>query len=171
MHKFMKAAFNKFFGKFVIYVATLEIPVSIITMQPQRKRLLITFKQDKAMTEILIEYNNFVDVFSPNLAIDFLDCIGINKYDIKLVKSKLSLYGPIYSISLVELETLKTYIETHLKIGFIHLFKSPVKVPIVFNIKSHKSFYLYVNYQDSNNLIIKNCYSLSPISELLDGLR
>ena len=44
---------------------------------------------------------------------------GTNEYVIKLVEGKQPSYGPIYSLELVELETLKTDIETYLKTRFI----------------------------------------------------
>ena len=50
---------------------------------------------------------------------------GINKHIIELVEAKQPSYGPIYSLGPVELETLKAYIETHLKTGFIWPSKSP----------------------------------------------
>ncbi len=43
----------------------------------------------------------------------------INEYAIKLIDGKQQLYGSIYVLSSVKLETLKIYIETHLKTGFI----------------------------------------------------
>ena len=55
----------------------------------------------------------------------------------------------------MELKTLKTYIKTHLKTGFIEFFKSLVDVFILFNQKSDKNFYFYVNYHDLNNLTIQ----------------
>lgn len=45
--------------------------------------------------------------------------IRINEYAIELIDGKQSFYKPIYTLSLIELETLKTYIEAHLKTGFI----------------------------------------------------
>ncbi len=45
--------------------------------------------------------------------------IDMNEYVIKLVEDKQLLYEPIYSLGLVELEILKTYIEPYLKTGFI----------------------------------------------------
>ncbi len=44
---------------------------------------------------------------------------GMNKYAIKLIKRKQPSYKPIYALSPVELEILKTYIKTHLKTRFI----------------------------------------------------
>lgn len=45
--------------------------------------------------------------------------INMNDYDIKLVEDTQLFYELIYNLQLVELEILKTYIKTHLKIGFI----------------------------------------------------
>lgn len=43
----------------------------------------------------------------------------INEHTIKLVKGKQPSYRLIYILSLVELETLKTYIKIYLKTRFI----------------------------------------------------
>lgn len=43
----------------------------------------------------------------------------INDHTIKLEKSTQLLFGPIYSLKLVELKILKTYIKTSLANGFI----------------------------------------------------
>ncbi len=70
----------------------------------------------------------------------------------------------------MELETLKTYIETHLKTGFIQPSKSPAGAPIFFDKKPNGSFHLCVDYWGLNNLTIKNRYPLPLISEVLDRL-
>ena len=92
----------------------------------------------------------------------------INKHAIELEKDKQSLFGPIYSLGPIELETLKTYIKTNLANGFIRPFKSPVEASILFDRKSDKSFRFCVDYWGLNNLIIQNQYPLSLIGELLD---
>ena len=45
--------------------------------------------------------------------------IELNEHVIDLENGKQPPYGPIYSLGPVELETLKTYIKTHLKTWFI----------------------------------------------------
>ena len=70
----------------------------------------------------------------------------------------------------MELKTLKTYIDTHLKTGFIQPSKSPASAPILFDKKPDSSFWLCVNYQGLNNLTIKNQYPLPLIGEALDRL-
>ncbi len=56
----------------------------------------------------------------------------------------------------MELETLKAYIKNNLASGFIRPSKSPARVPILFDKKPDSSLRLYVDYQDLNNLTIKN---------------
>lgn len=70
----------------------------------------------------------------------------------------------------MELETLKTYIKTHLKTKFIQLSKSSTGTRIFFDKKPDGSLHLYVNYWDLNILTIENRYPLPLISESLDWL-
>lgn len=49
----------------------------------------------------------------------FSNCSNINKYAIDLERDKQTLYRPIYNLDLVELETLKTYIQTNFAKTFI----------------------------------------------------
>ena len=93
-----------------------------------------------------------------------------NEHAINLEDGKQPPYGPIYSLGLVELETLNTCIKTHLKTGFIQPSKSPVGAPIFFNKKPDNSYCLYVDYRGLNNLTIKNQYLLTFISKSLDQL-
>ncbi len=77
---------------------------------------------------------------------ELLKNTGINEHIIELIDGKQWSYRPIYALSPVELETLKIYIETHLKTGFIRLFKSLADAPILFDKKSDGSLRLCVNY-------------------------
>ncbi len=94
----------------------------------------------------------------------------MNKHAIKLIDRKKPSYGPTYTLSPVELETLKAYTQTHLKIGFIRPFKSPTGASILFDKKPDSSLCLYVDYQSLNNLTIKNRYPLLLIGEVLNCL-
>lgn len=78
---------------------------------------------------------DYADVFLFDFKIKLFENIDINKNDIKLIKDKQPLYELIYSLKLVELEILKTYIKTYLKTRFIQLFKSPIGALILFNQK------------------------------------
>ncbi len=70
----------------------------------------------------------------------------------------------------MELETLKAYIETHLKTRLIWPSKSPTNASIFFDKKPNYSFRLYMDYWGLNNLTIKNQYLFSLIGKALDCL-
>lgn len=95
---------------------------------------------------------------------------SINKYAIELIEGKWLLYGLIYAFNLVELKTLKAYIITLLKTGFIWSFKSPTDISILFNKKLNGSFCLYIDYWGLINLTIKNSYPVLLICKVLDCL-
>lgn len=95
---------------------------------------------------------------------------GINEYTIKLIEGKQPPYSHIYVFSPVELKTLKTYIITHIKTGFIQPSKSPAIPSILFDKRSDSSFCLYIDYQSLNNFTIKNRYFLLFIDKCWDWL-
>ena len=85
-----------------------------------------------------------------------LKYFGINKYTIDLEYYKQLLYKPIYSLKHIELKTFKTYINIYLANNFMQLSNYPIVASIIFIKKSNSSIYLYINYQNLNNLTIKN---------------
>lgn len=131
---------------------------------------LATLQWDNTLTKISAKYTNYTDIFSPDLVIDLPKNTGINEYIIELLDGTQLPYGPIYTFSPGELHTLKIYIKTHLKTGFIQSFKSSANTLIFFNKQSNGSLYLCINYQGLTNLTIKNLYSLPLISKSLNRL-
>lgn len=101
---------------------------------------------DKAPTKIVSEYLNYANGFLINFAIELPEHNVMNDHTIKIIEGKQPLYRPIYSLGLVELETLKIYIKAYLKTGFFQPSKFPRKAFILFNQKSNQSFCLCVNY-------------------------
>ncbi len=155
-HEFAKAALGENSETFVVHIAALEAPEQAMSVDPSRTSLPAALQQDKAPTKIASEYADYSDVFLFDLAMELPENTGINENAIELVESKQPPYGPIYNLSPVELETLKTYIEIHLTTGFIRPSKSPAGAPILFDKKPDGSLRLCVDYRDLNNLTIKN---------------
>ena len=120
--------------------------------------------------QIPSEYSDFSNIFLEEKASILPEAIELNLHAIKLQEGQQPLYGPIYSLGPVELETLKTYIETNLANGFIWPLKSPAGALILFVGKPDGNFRLCVDYQGFNNLTIKNWYPLSLIGKSLDRL-
>ena len=118
--------------------------------------------------KILEKYSDFTNIFSEEKALVLPEHIKLNEYTIDLEDDKQLSYRPIYSLGLVELETLKTYNKTHLKTEFIQLFKSLAGTSILFDKKPDSSLCLCIDYQGLNNFTIKNQYFLLLIREPLD---
>lgn len=111
-----------------------------------RMTQITLLQANKALIEVLDKYFDYVNVFSFNLVIELLENISINKYTINIKKDKQSLYRLIYSLGLVKLEILKTYIEILLKTGFIQPSKSLIDISTLFVKKFDNNLYLYINY-------------------------
>ena len=96
--------------------------------------------------KIPTKYSDFSDVFSEEKALILPEATEMNQHAIKLQKGQQPPYGPIYSLGPVELETLKTYIETNSANGFIWPSKSPAGALILFVGKLDGSLRLCVDY-------------------------
>ena len=170
-------ALDKNFEIFVVHIAALKVSI-VMLIHPLRtsqiqgldKPILAVLQWDKAPIKISSKYTDYINVFSLDLAIELLENMEMNKHAIELIDGKQPLYGPIYTLSPVELETLKTYIKIHLKTRFIWPSKFPTSASILFNKKPNDSLRLCINYQGLNNLMIKNWYPLPLIGKFLDQL-
>ena len=65
-----------------------------------------------------------VRFFFEEKALILLEMTELNQYVIKLQEAQQPPYKPIYSLELVKLKMLKTYIEINLANGYIHSSKS-----------------------------------------------
>ena len=168
--EFAAAALDLGHETFVIHIAFFDIHSQESNIHPSRRAQIAALVGNEAPTSISTEYFDFVDVFSPKLISKLLENTGINDYAIELVDDWQSPYGPIYSLGPVELETLKTYIETNLANSFIKPSKSPARALILFDKKLNKNLWLCVDYRGFNNLIIQNQYPLPLVGESLNQL-
>lgn len=79
-------------------------------------------------------------------------------------------YGPMYSMSKLELETLHEYIQDNLAKGFIRRSESPAGAPVLFVKKKDGSLRLCVDYRGLNKITIASPAVLPLISETLERL-
>ena len=112
--EFAKAALDENSETFVVHVASLNLTPGT---HPDRAAQIASLLAEEV--RIPDEYSDFADVISEAKALVLPERTELNEHAIDLEDDKQPPYGPIYSLGLVELETLKTYIETHLKTGFI----------------------------------------------------
>ena len=123
---------------------------------PTKKTWIILLNIEKVFKSILLEYWDFINIFSKKSAAKLPKHLSINKYTLDLKKDKQLFYRPTCILVLVELKTLKSYIKNNLVNYFIQLSKSFIKISILFIKKLYFSFDLYINYLGLNNLTIKN---------------
>ena len=115
------------------------------------------------------EYVEYFDIFSDSDAIELSSHEPTN-HIIDLIDEKQPPYDPIYSLNEVELNTLRSYIETNLTNGFIRPSTFSTGSPILFVKKSDGGLRLCVNYRGLNMITIKNRYPLSLVDESIDRL-
>jgi len=113
------------------------------------------------------EYHEFADVFNKKKA----DTLPPHRpYDLKinLEEGSSPPVGHMYSVSQSELQTLREFIDEHLRIGFIRHSSSPHGAPILFVRKKDGSLRLCVDYRGLNKITKKDRYPLPLVSDLLN---
>ena len=112
--EFARAALDENFDAFVVHMVFFTSKMIIDLAQKAQIALLLGKK-----VTVLEKYSDFTNVFSKKLVEVLPECMRINKHAIELQEDKQLSYGPIYSLGLVKLETLKTFIKTNLANNFI----------------------------------------------------
>ncbi len=140
----------------------------VIFMRNIDKALKITSFVD-SVTLLLLEYHDFLDVFSHELT-NTLSERRLYDHKIQLQKSKTSTFEPLYDMSQDELRILKKYLKNNLIKDFIQVSSSFAISSILFVKKSSEELKFCVNYRDLNVMTVKNRYSLFLIQETLDRL-
>ena len=164
--EFASSALDSEHKTYVIHIrsfSSVVLPSSFLldaNVHLSRRPQIFSLITKETFIKVSVKYSNFTDVFSLDLTSKLPEHTRINDHNIELVDDQQPLYGPIYSLGPVELETLKAYIETNLANNFIRLSKSLANAPILFNRKSDSFFWLCVNYRGLNKLTIKNQYPL-----------
>lgn len=100
------------------------------TIHPSREAQIASLGAEEVT--VPTEYSGFAEVFLKDSPAKLPKHTGINNHAINLDNGKQLPYEPIYSLGLLDLETLKTYIKINLASNFIRLFKSPAGAPILF---------------------------------------
>jgi len=114
------------------------------------------------------EYHEFADVFSKAKA----DMLAPHRpYDLKinLEEGSTPPFGPIYSMSPSELQSLREFLDEHLNIGFIRPSHSAYGAPILFIRKKDGSLQLCVDFRALNKITNKDRYPLPLLTDLLDA--
>ena len=137
--KFIAVSLNSKYETFVVHVTFFSFiaffsSISLdANIYPSHRPQIAGSIVNKALTKVFDRYVNFIDVLFPDLVFKLPKHTGINNHATKLVDSQQPLCGLIYSLELVELETLKAYIEINLANRFIRPYKLPINA-LIFSI-------------------------------------
>ena len=124
--------------------------------QPDKDRIL----------DVPKEYQEFRTLFS-EVEANKLPPHRSGDHHIQLREGTVPSFGPLYSLSKYELESLRKWLDENLAKGFIRPSSSPAGSPILFVKKKDGSLRLCVDYRDLNEKTIKNRYPLPLIQETL----
>ena len=122
------------------------------------------------MSNIPSKYHKFHNVFSKSHA-NTLPTYQPYDLKIELEEGVTPPFGPIYSLSPHELQTLRELIDEHLANDLIHLTRSPSGTPVLFIKKKDSSLQLCIDFQGLNKITKKDQYPLPQIMDLLDSPR
>src|SRR5260370_14231230 len=114
------------------------------------------------------EYQEFADVFSGEKA----NTLPPHRpYDLQITTEgdAKPFYGPIYSLSPLELTALREFLDENTRNGFIQPSRSPWGSLVLFVKKKDGSLQLCVDYRALNKVTQKDRYPLPLISDLLDS--
>ena len=116
------------------------------------------------------EYHKFANIFK---AAEKQSLSEKNSHDhaIGLKLSQQLSFKKLYSMFSVKLNVLKAYLNDIIKADIICKLISSAASPVMFILKSDSSLQLIIDYKYLNNIIIKNCYSLLLISDMLNCLQ
>ena len=89
-------------------------------------------------------------------------------HEIKLKEGKQPGKHTIYLLSNFKLETLRKYLNENLRRDLIPESQLPAGYPVLFAPKPNGRLKMCVDYQQLNNIMVKNSYPISLIEELMD---
>ena len=121
------------------------------------------------MENVLPQYRKYKELFNEKLNTGLPQH---NKWDhkIKLRNGKTLKFFKIYNLNETELNILRKYFEKNLRKGYIRKFKSLTKYSVIFVLKKNGKLRLYIDYQQLNDIIIKNRTLLPLITEIKNRL-
>lgn len=126
-------------------------------------------KKKLIITELLTKYLDFQNIFSK---IEANKLPKYNEHDmpINFENEKILFIYPVYDMSKLKRQAMHKYIDKMLTKNFVILFKSLVKVSIIFTKKKNGGLCFCIDYCNINIIIKKNKHSIPLIDSLFNML-
>ena len=143
-----------------------------LQIRPQESDLCSASSTSKSesseLSRVPPDYHDFADVFSKSKA-DTLAPHREHDLKIDLEERASPPMGTTSSLSPSKLESLRTFLDEHLTMGFIHSSSSAHAAPVLFVHKKDGSLRLCVDFRGLNKITKKDHYPLPRITDLLDA--
>ena len=141
----------------------------VITDINEQNFLSVEQTLNSTQSEIPVQYSNLQNVFRQAEKTQLLNHRLYN-HIIDLEEDKALSFNILYSMLSTELKILCEYINKNLKTELIRHFSSAAASSMMFVSKKDKTLRSVINYRELNKITVKNQYSLSLITEMLDRL-
>ena len=128
----------------------------------------VVFQQDPDLSDVPCDYYSYAAMFSKHGAKQLPRHCRLD-LSIQIKEGKTSPLGPIYSLSSLELQTLREFLDKNLRTGLIKPSRSPCGAPVLFVKKKDSSLRLCVDYRGLNKITCKDCYPIPLVADLLDA--
>jgi len=139
-----------------------------IQLKPDGSFRTVSVNAAPDLSSVPDAYHDFANIFS-NVKASVLAPHREYNLKIELEEGAPLPPGRLYSLSPVELETLRAFIDENLCFGFICPTSSSHAAPVLFVKKKDGSLRLCIDYQGLNKISKKDRYPLPLISDLLDS--
>ena len=142
---------------------SVQFSLQIHPQESDLRSASITSKSESSeLSGVALDYHNFADVFSKSKA----DMLAPHReHDLKIdLEGASPPIGTTYSLFPSELESLQTFLDEHLTMGFICPSSSTHAAPVLFVHKKDGSLHLCVDFRGLNKITKKDHYPL-PISQ------
>ena len=137
----------------------------------ENETIYIYYTDEFSKSNISKAYKKFFDIFFENVNIRLSSHRENLNHFIDLQENAASIFEFLYNLSKTKLKILKEYIDTNLKLEFITRFNFSIDALILFVKKKDESLKLCVDYRHLNSITIRNRYSISLISNILERLK
>jgi hypothetical protein len=145
------------------YIFEYEEIVQMLNRERFVARVVIEIENEHKLSE---KYQDFANVFDKT-NVDKLREHDSQNHAIETIENKSFSFESIYNLSIIELKTLREYLDEHFKKKFITSSHSSMRISILFVKKSSENLRLCVDYKSLNAIIIKNRYFILLIMQIL----
>ena len=151
------------------FIELIDLVINMKKYTLQINSLWYNKKYDNVYNSLSSKYHDFTDIFQ-TAEKQSLSERDSHDHVIDLKLRQQSSFKKLYSMFSAELNILKEYLNNTIKANIVCKSILSAASPVMFVLKLNSSLQLIIDYRHLNNITIKNHYSLSLISNMLNCL-